>query len=86
MTVNDRFYCTFYLIPNRREDRGDIGLAADLATIQDDVVGDEEGEDTETETPANQGVSVMRSAPTNRIFIEQKGKCVYVDLLSVHSC
>ena len=67
---NDSDHCLY----SRPEDRGDIGLAADLATIQDDVVGDEEGEDTETETPATQGASVMRSAPTNRIFIEQKGK------------
>ena len=51
-----------------------IGLAADLEAIRDDVVGDEQGEDTETETPVNQGVAVMRSAPTNRIFIEQKGR------------
>ena len=36
------------------------------------MVGDEEGEDTETETPATQGASVMRSAPTNRIFHRTK--------------
>ena len=38
------------------------------------MVGAEQGEDTETETSVNQGVSVIQSAPTNRIFIEQKGK------------
>ena len=60
-----------------------IGLAADLEAIQDDVVGDEQGEDTETETPVNQGVAVMRSAPTNRIFIEQKGKYFVVEIPDV---
>ena len=67
----------FVLSLVRREATGEVGLAADLAGLQEDVIGQEaETGHTDPEapdSPTNQGIAVMRSVPTNKVFIEEKG-------------
>ncbi len=60
------------------EDENEVGLAAELSTITDDVVGGEQTEEEDTTVENGMATSLalpaMRSQAVNRVFIERKSE------------